>query len=101
MKTNEKPKKNPSTTESQQKKQDHSSSKKRPISLSKLRLMPLITGVMTLIIIAWILLSYESEYLYRVQEMNLFLYTPLFFKGFMVASGGMLSYIGSFFTQFF
>ena len=101
MKTNEKPKKNLSTTKSQKKKQDHSSSKKRPISLSKLRFMPLITCIMTLIIIASILLTNESEYLYRVQELNLFLYTPLYFKGFMVASGGMLSYIGSFFTQFF
>jgi len=101
MKTNEKPKKKVNSAQSRQKKQSDSSSNNVSISASKLRLIPLIAGAVTLIIIASVLLAYESEYLYRVQELNLFLYTPLFFKGFLVVSGGMLSYIGSFFTQFF
>ncbi len=47
------------------------------------------------------LLSYEGDYLWRVQELNLFLYTPLFFKQQMVVAGGMLTYLGTYFTQFF
>ena len=43
----------------------------------------------------------ESDYLLRVQELNLFLYTPLFFKQQMVVAGGMLTYLGTYFTQFF
>lgn len=47
------------------------------------------------------LLTQESGTLFRVQELNLFLYTPLFFKQQMVVSGGLLSYLGAYFTQFF
>jgi len=43
----------------------------------------------------------ESDYLFRAQELNLFLYTPLFFKQQLVTAGGLLSYLGSYFTQYF
>ena len=43
----------------------------------------------------------ESDYLLRVQELNLFLYTPLFFKQQLVVAGGLLTYVGTWFTQFF
>ena len=57
--------------------------------------------LLALIAVAAALLIYESNYLFRVQELNLFLYTPLFFKQQMVVSGGLLTYLGTYFTQFF
>ena len=48
-----------------------------------------------------ILTTCESDYLLRAQELNLFLYTPLFFKQQMVVAGGMLTYAGTYFTQYF
>ena len=41
----------------------------------------------------------ENDYLRRVEELNLFLHTPLFFSQCMVVPGGMLSWIGAFLTQ--
>ena len=46
------------------------------------------------------LLLCESHYLWKVQELNLFLQTTLFFKEMMVLPAGLLSYVGSWFTQF-
>ena len=57
--------------------------------------------LLALLTIAICLLAYESMFLFRVQELNLFLYTPLFFKQQMVVSGGFLTWIGTYFTQFF
>ncbi|MBR5657164.1 MAG: hypothetical protein IKW98_10890 [Prevotella sp.] len=57
--------------------------------------------LLALLTIAICLLVYESTFLFRVQELNLFLYTPLFFKQQMVVSGGFLTWIGTYFTQFF
>ena len=56
--------------------------------------------LLALVAIACALLVYENDLLWKVQEMNLFLNTSLFFKQQMVASGGMLTYMGTFFTQF-
>ena len=56
--------------------------------------------LLALAAIACALLVYENDFLWKVQEMNLFLNTSLFFKQQMVASGGWLTYIGTFFTQF-
>ena len=44
---------------------------------------------------------FEADYLYRAQEQNLFLSTPLFFHQCMVTSGGLLTWLGAFLTQFF
>ena len=43
----------------------------------------------------------ESDLLWKVQQFNIFQNTTLFFSQSMVASGGFLSYVASFFTQFF
>lgn len=48
-----------------------------------------------------VLTVFESDYLFRVQELNLFLYTPLFFKQQLVVAGGLLTWLGTYFTQFF
>ncbi len=57
--------------------------------------------VVALIAIAAALLAYDSDFLYRVQELNLFLYTPLFFQQQMVVAGGFLTWMGTYFTQYF
>lgn len=41
----------------------------------------------------------EYNYLARLEEQNLFLHTPLFFKQCMVVPGGLLSWAGAFLTQ--
>ena len=47
-----------------------------------------------------LLVVFESDYLYRVQEQNLFLHTPLFFEQKMVTAGGLLTWTGAYLTQF-
>ena len=65
------------------------------------RIIPIFTWLTALLIIAIALLYFESDLLWKVQQYNLFLDTPLFFHERMVVSGGFLSYISCFFTQFF
>lgn len=61
----------------------------------------IIIWVAALAAIAIGLLVYESDLLWKSQELNLFLYTSLFFKEQMVVAAGMLTYLGTWFTQFF
>lgn len=56
---------------------------------------------LALLVAYGVMLGCESDYLFRVQEMNLFLYTPLFFKQQLVVAGGLLTWLGTYFTQFF
>jgi hypothetical protein len=65
------------------------------------RFKPLALWLGALLAIAIALIVVESDFLWKVQQYDLFLYTTLFFKQQMVVSGGMLSYLGAFFTQFF
>ena len=65
------------------------------------RFIPIAIWLGALTVIASALLYAESDLLWKVQQYNLFLYSSLFFKQMMVVSGGMLSYLGAFFTQFF
>ena len=57
--------------------------------------------IVAVVVVGAALLMYESLLLFRVQELNLFLYTPLFLKQQMVVSGGLLTYLGTYFTQYF
>lgn len=68
---------------------------------AKLCWLPLCLVVLALGAIGWSLLCVEGDYLWKVQELNLFLDTPLFFKQQMVVPGGLLTYLGTFFTSFF
>ena len=43
----------------------------------------------------------EEAFLWKVQELNLFLYTQLYFDQQMVVPGGMLTWLGTYFTQYF
>ena len=65
------------------------------------KIKPIALWLGALLVIAIILLNVESDLLWKVQQRNLFLYSSLFFRQTMVVAGGMLSYLGSFFTQFF
>ena len=67
--------------------------------MRKIKPIALWTGALLAVAVA--LLYAESDLLWKVQQNDLFLYSALFFKQQMVVSGGMLSYMGAFFTQFF
>lgn len=62
---------------------------------------PLTCWLAALVLIASVLLIFESDLLWKVQQTNLFLFSSLFFNQQMLVSGGLLSYLGCFFTQFF
>ena len=61
----------------------------------------IVLWILVLVAIGTALLYVESDLLWKVQQYNLFLYSSLFFKQTMIVPGGMLSYLGAFFTQFF
>lgn len=60
-----------------------------------------VTWIVALALIAGLLLGYERFVMWKIQEQNLFLDTPLFFRELMVQPGGLLSYAGCFLTQLF
>jgi len=66
-----------------------------------LRFYPFLLVAVALAAVMGVLTVVESSYLQRVEELNLFLYTPLFFQQQLVVAGGMLTYLGTCFTQFF
>ena len=68
---------------------------------NKLNIIPIAFVTVAFCVIAWAMAHYEANYLWKVQELNLFLDTELFFKQQMVVPGGMLTYLGTFFTDFF
>ena len=65
------------------------------------RYIPLIVWLVVLSIAAGALLSFEADLLWKLQEGNLFLDTPIFFKEQMMVPGGLLSWAGTWLTQLF
>ena len=63
--------------------------------------LPISISLVALLIMAVALLFFESDLLWKLQERNLFLNTSLFFDEQMVVPGGLLSWEGSWLTQFF
>lgn len=61
---------------------------------------PLLWWLVPLFAIAFSLLYWESDLLWKIEQQSLFLFSSLFFKQSMILSGGMLSYLSTFFTQF-
>jgi hypothetical protein len=59
-----------------------------------------IVWLTALAVIAGALLVFESDQLWKVQEKNLFLCSVLFLKEQLVVPGGLLSWVGMWFTQF-
>ena len=53
----------------------------------KLKFVPIILVVAALGVVAWSLMHYEGNLLWKLQESNLFLDTALFFKQQMVVPG--------------
>lgn len=83
------------------KKKDNKAKKSFVLSDQMLSWYAWLLPLVTLLVTGAALLVNESVLLYRAQELNLFLYTPLYLKQLMVASGGFLAWIGSYFTQYF
>ena len=67
----------------------------------KKKISYVIVWFIALAVIAGALLLFESNLLWKLQEMNLFLTTPMFFRDQMVVPGGLLSWAGTFLTQLF
>ena len=65
------------------------------------RFIQILPWLGALLLIAFALLSSEADLLWKVQQYNTFLDTPLYFREQMLVPGGFLSYVGSYFTQFF
>ena len=65
------------------------------------RFVPYLSWLGALLLIAFALIFFESDLLWKVQHYNLFLNTSHFFREQMVVPGGFLSYVSCFFTQFF
>ncbi len=65
------------------------------------RFLPIATWLVALFIVAAALLYFETDLLWKLQEQNLFLDTWLFFREQMVVPGGLLSWAGTWLTQFF
>lgn len=61
----------------------------------------IVVWLVALVVITSALLLYEGHLLWKLQEMNLFLSTSMFLKEQMVVPGGLLTWAGMFFTQFF
>lgn len=65
------------------------------------RLRPIALWLGVLLVVAFALLYFESDLLWKIQQHNVFYCSALFFRQMMIVPGGMLSWMGSFFTQFF
>jgi len=63
--------------------------------------LPIATWLVALIVTVGALLYLESDFLWKIQEQNLFMDTSLFFKDQMVVPGGFLSWVGTYLTQYF
>ena len=56
--------------------------------------------LLALVVIAGALLLFESDQLWKVQQKNLFLCSTWYFKDQLVVPGGLLTWVGTWFTQF-
>ena len=65
------------------------------------KIIPVLSWLAFLLLIAIAMLCFETDLLWKVQQYNLFLDTPLFFSEQMLEPGGFLSYVSCYFTQFF
>ena len=71
------------------------------VEVSRFNRLPLIAGL-SFAAVVWVLLNvFEHEYLFRVQELSLWLPTKVYFDERMLVPGGLMSYIACFFMQFF
>lgn len=60
------------------------------------------SAVVLFFVAVWALFAlFERPFLFRVNEMSLFLYNDIFFDGMVSVPAGFLSYLGAFMVQFF
>ena len=62
---------------------------------------PLVLSVLALLAAIVVMAGAEADVLKRIEELNLFLDTPLFFRQQMVVPAGLLTWLGTYFTEFF
>lgn len=62
---------------------------------------PLVIIVTVLALVFFLLTTFEADYLWMAQELNLFLCTPEFFAEQFSAPGSLLTWMGTLFTTFF
>ena len=67
----------------------------------QLKRLPLKAGLLFAVVVWGLLNIFEHEFLFRVQELSLWLPTRVYFDERMLVPGGMMSYIACFLTQFF
>ena len=65
------------------------------------KLIPITLWLASLMVVAFALLFWEADLLWKVQQHNVFLNSTLFFEQQMVVPGGMLSYLGAWLSQHF
>ena len=71
------------------------------IEESRLSHFPFVAGLL-FAAVAWVLFCvFEYEYLFRVQELSLWLPTKVYFDERMLVPGGLMAYVACFLTQFF
>lgn len=68
---------------------------------NSLKKMPLLVGLSFAAVVWGLFNVFEHEYLFRVQELSLWLPTKVYFDERMMVPGGMMAYIACFLTQFF
>ena len=69
--------------------------------MMKRLLKPIVLWLAALVVVASVLLIFEADLLWKVQQHNVFLHTSAYFNQMMAVPGGMLSYLAAFFTQHF
>ncbi len=82
---------------------DNTNFNSQTVAMAKdsLKRFPLYAGLVFAAVV-WVLLNvFEHEYLFRVQELSLWLPTKVYFDERMLVPGGLMSYIANFFMQFF
>ena len=67
----------------------------------RLKFLTLPVVLLMLLAIGVCLILFEDNYLWNAQEQSLFLYDGAFFRQLMVVPAGFLSWVGTYFTQFF
>ncbi|MBO4608029.1 MAG: hypothetical protein J5682_09040 [Prevotella sp.] len=67
----------------------------------RLKFIPLAVVILVLVGIGVCLTVFEGDYLWNAQEQSLFLYDSAFSHQLMVVPAGFLSWLGTWFTQFF
>ena len=68
---------------------------------AQLKRLPLKTGLLFAVVVWGLLNIFEHEFLFRVQELSLWLPTKVYFDERMLVPGGMMDYVACFLTQFF